>query len=67
MAAEPWLERGEAELLYSQVVTESEFLGARGSEARPIISRGGFVAVMMRRRLLGLQLPARVQGRLRTP
>ena len=51
-AAEPWLARGEAELLYNQVLVESDFLAGTFSTSRPLaIACEGFVAVMMRRRL----------------
>ena len=52
--AEPWMERGEAELLYQQVLIESEFLGVAGSALELVVAREPFVQVMMRRRLYAL-------------
>ena len=50
-AAEPWRERGQAELLYNQICIEAEFLGVPGAAHKLIIAREAFVNVLMRRRL----------------
>ena len=38
-AAEPWLERGQAETLYNQVLVESEFLGVAAHVSLSCIDR----------------------------
>lgn len=61
-AAEPWLERGQAELLYNQICVESEFLGVPGAAHTLVIAREAFVNVMMRRRLVDANFSAYLQA-----
>ena len=50
-AAEPLLERGEAEALYNQIIMEAELVGGAVSSRAPMVTRDAFVAVAMRRGL----------------
>lgn len=57
--AEPWLARGESELLYQQMVSETAYLrpdATAGGKLR--VSRGAFIAVLMRRNLYDVDFGA---------